>query len=249
MPARLITISMSHFCEKGRWALDLAGIPYRETGSAPGLHLPSIARYRAATTPVLVLPGGPVLRGSDVILEHAIAHGAGDLMPADPGEAAAVRRWLHRCDDLGWHTRRWFYAHALPRPAAMQAMLAGVPAWQRRALPVALPAVGKLISRRFDLHDGAAAESAEVVREVFAQADAARSGSDYLVGDRFTAADLTFAALAAPVCFPEGYGPPGASTIEDVPADVRPLVEAWRREPSCRAVETVYARHRRPGGP
>ena len=29
-PARLITIPISHYCEKARWALDRAGIGYRE---------------------------------------------------------------------------------------------------------------------------------------------------------------------------------------------------------------------------
>ena len=30
MPARLVTIPISHYCERARWALDRAGIVYRE---------------------------------------------------------------------------------------------------------------------------------------------------------------------------------------------------------------------------
>lgn len=29
-PSRLLTIPISHYCEKARWALEHAGIPYRE---------------------------------------------------------------------------------------------------------------------------------------------------------------------------------------------------------------------------
>ena len=37
-PYRLITIPPSHYCEKARWALDYAGISYREEGHPPLLH-------------------------------------------------------------------------------------------------------------------------------------------------------------------------------------------------------------------
>ena len=35
---RLVTIPISHYCEKARWALDRAGIPYREERHVQGIH-------------------------------------------------------------------------------------------------------------------------------------------------------------------------------------------------------------------
>ena len=35
---RLITIPISHYCEKARWALDRAGIEYREERHIQGVH-------------------------------------------------------------------------------------------------------------------------------------------------------------------------------------------------------------------
>ena len=35
---RLITIPISHFCEKARWALELAGLPYREEPHLQVIH-------------------------------------------------------------------------------------------------------------------------------------------------------------------------------------------------------------------
>ena len=35
---RLVTIPISHYCEKARWALDRAGMPYREERHVQGIH-------------------------------------------------------------------------------------------------------------------------------------------------------------------------------------------------------------------
>lgn len=57
---------------------------------------------------------------------------------------------------------------------------------------------------------------------------------DYIVGHRFTAADLSFACMAAPIlCVQpwEGYGgylPP----VEDLPDELRTVVAAYRAHPA-----------------
>ena len=54
---RLVTIPISHYCEKARWALDRAGLPYREERHVQGIHM--LAARRAGggrTAPVLVTP-------------------------------------------------------------------------------------------------------------------------------------------------------------------------------------------------
>ena len=57
----LYAIPFSHYCELGRWALQLAGIPFEERGRLPGAHLLSVpqARWeagggRTSQTPLLV---------------------------------------------------------------------------------------------------------------------------------------------------------------------------------------------------
>ncbi len=250
MPARLITIPMSHFCEKGRWTLDHAGIAYDEDGWPPGLHLAAILPRRAETTPVLVM-NGDTLRGSDRVLAYAAERGAGDLIPDDPDERAEVERWVTIADTrLGIESRRWFYSWATSEPQLLKDMVeVNARGWRGPVAGATLSVSGPMIRRRFDVDRTTRFEAAERVRTVFAEADAARSDdSPYLVGGRFTAADLAFAALGAPMVFPEGYGPSGALTFEDLPEAMRTEVETWRSEPSGRAIELVYARHRRPTG-
>ena len=67
----------------------------------------------------------------------------------------------------------------------------------------------RLIDRYLDVDDATAAESRERVRAVFDEVGGRLSdGRRFLVGDAFTAADLTFAALAAAVLIPSRYGVP-----------------------------------------
>ena len=58
---RLITIPISHYCEKVRWALERAGMAYREERHVQGVH--RLAARRAGggiTLPVLVTPEGAI---------------------------------------------------------------------------------------------------------------------------------------------------------------------------------------------
>jgi len=51
---KLLTISLSHFCEKACWGLDRAGVAYTERGYAPALHRAAVMRRGSSTVPVLV---------------------------------------------------------------------------------------------------------------------------------------------------------------------------------------------------
>src|SRR5207245_6672692 len=82
---RLITIPISHYCEKARWALERAGLAYREERHVQGIH--RVAARRAGggpTVPVLVTPQG-VIGESEQILLWVDGRIAGEerLFPAD----------------------------------------------------------------------------------------------------------------------------------------------------------------------
>src|SRR5947209_6624696 len=67
--ARLVTIPISHFCEKARWALDRAGVEYVEQRHLQLLHVLA-ARFAGGgrTVPVFVTDAGDVLADSTAIL-------------------------------------------------------------------------------------------------------------------------------------------------------------------------------------
>ena len=69
-------------------------------------------------------------------------------------------------------------------------------------------------------------------------------GRPYLGGDRFTAADLTFAALAAAVLLPSEHGI-GAVPVDELDARTQALVDEFRELPAGRHAMRMYADERR----
>ena len=120
---------------------------------------------------------------------------------------------------LGPHGRRWMYDEMRGETALVERYgPTGVPAWQRAALPVAFPFVARVIDRYLDITPESVAESLEEVRAVYdSVASRLGDGRRFLLGDSFTAADLTFAALSAPLVLPPEYGVP-LPLVDELPA-------------------------------
>jgi glutathione S-transferase len=246
---RLITIPFSHYCEKARWALVRAGVEHDEEGHLPLLHARAVKRAGGTRqVPVLVTESG-VIEDSTRILEWADTRvePARRLFPADPALGAEVSRWEERLDEvLGPHARRWAYGQLLPARAFMVAQLRkNVPAWEHRVLAATYPVAAALLRRALAVSDAGVARSEAKVRAIFDEVSAALAdGRRYLAGDRFTAADLAFAALAGPVLLPDALAP-WLFPHEAAPASMRPLVDELRDTPAGRFGLRMHAEERR----
>ncbi len=245
----LITIPISHYCEKARWALDWAGVGYEERAHLQIFHWVAVRRAGGGkTAPVLVL-GDRVLADSAEIVEEADAQAPPDrrLFPEDPSAAAEVRMLEGDFDTrLGPHGRRWmYYGLRGRRDLAIGYACTGIPDWQRRALPVVYPVAARVIDRVLDISPTTAAESETVVQAVFDQvAERLDDGRPYLCGERFTAADLTFAALAASVLMPPEYGVP-LPQPEELPVGMATKVRELREHPAGAHALTMFRENRR----
>jgi glutathione S-transferase len=245
----LVTIPISHFCEKARWALDRAGIDYEERA-----HLQLIHRFAARragggnTVPVLVCADG-VLGESAEIVAFADAHAPAErrLYPTDPTEAANIRTLEHDFDErLGPEGRLWMYYQLRDRrDLAIDYGCTGVPDWERRLLPLLYPLVIKGINRFLDITPATAKRAEAVVRSTFdAVGERLSDGRPYLCGDRFTAADLTFSALAAAVLMPPGYGV-SLPQPEVLPAPAAAVVRELREHPAGAHALAMFRDERR----
>ena len=207
-PAILITIPLSHYCEKARWGLDRVGLVYREEPHAPLLHRLATRRNDGGTVPVLV-HGASRFIDSTAILVHADAVcGGGLLYPRDAALRREVDAFEEQFDtELGPHTRRWAYAQLLPQAELLRSLWSrGVPRFEASLGAVITPLARRLVRAAYKITPESAQRSLERLQGIFRQVDQhlgkPGSGRRFLVGERFSAADLTFAALAAPVLLP-----------------------------------------------
>lgn len=244
----LVTIPISHFCEKARWALDRAGVEYTERRHIQLVHVAAAKRAGGGkTVPVLRTADG-VYADSAAILAYADEHVPADrrLYPGDPAERAEVVALERRYDTvLGPEGRRWLYDQVFTDARRYAPWnLTGVPRWQRWMFPFVL-APAKLVIRRYlDVNPPSVRNAIVRVDEEFdAVAERLSGGRRYLAGDRFSAADLTFASLAAPLVAPPVYGTP-LPQPEDMHDEMRTAVLRWRAHPAGEFALRMFAEER-----
>lgn len=241
-PARLITLAVSHFCEKARWALGRARVPFVEERHMPAFHvLPARRAGGRSSTPVLITADAVYADSTDILAFADRALG-GALYGTDARvheEAVALE---DRFDEgLGPHTRRLTYHYVLDDgPRVRQLFADGAPAFERAGAAVMWPLIRRVMRSSMHIDAAGAERSRERIEESFAfVADRLSDGRPYLCGDAFTAADLAFAALAAPVLLPQRYGvrlPP----VDTLPPPFAELVKRWRDTPAGRFALRMY---------
>ncbi len=246
----LITIGVSHYCEKARWALDRAGVPFVEDAHAPILHYGStLVRHGQRTAPILVMREG-IFRDSTAILHSAdqFVDESKRLFPADQPRGRHVEELEHLFDrKLGPATRRLAYFHLLEDKQLLRSVLgARIGGAERLLLRTSLPAIVGVLRGGLRIDAARAKKSQRRIEAVFEEVEKRLArGGRYLIGDRFTAADLTFAALAAPVLLPPEYGWPMPSFEQLSPA-MQTVVERMRGRSAGAFALRLYREERVP---
>jgi len=240
----LYQFHFSHFCEKVRWALDHKGLAYTCRNLLPGPHLAVTRKLAPRTAVPILVVDGTVLQDSTSILTFLDERfPERPLTPADPQDAQAALAWEGRLDEeIGVLLRRWFYFHALPdRPRAQRFLLDGAPWYGRPLYALIFPAVRAAMTKAMDIHAASAAQAEAGMLAALESLDRTLAQRRYLVGDRFTRADLTACALLSPYCAP---GRVEADVAAWFPARVRELRDAHRARPFFQWVRETYAMHR-----
>lgn len=223
MTIRLITIRPSHYNEKARWALDRFGLEFEEDSWMPVLHfagtIPAALRHNQGqadrgssrfSTPMLLTddPSAPLLTDSSAIVRYASDRGG-----APPGfwapEATVLDR--HFSGRFGADTRRLAYWYLLPDEALLAELAdRSVAPGQARTFKWLTPLIRKVLISKLKVTEAHVERSRQNILAEFTQiSDRLSDGRRYLVGDQFSIADLSFAALAAlsvRVQPSEGYG-------------------------------------------
>lgn len=248
MRARLVTIPFSHYCEKARWALDRARVAYVEEPHVPMFAwAPALRAGKKRTVPVFVTEDDEVLADSHDILTWV--HRRAPELALYPPDIAADVEALESVFDrkVGTAARRMAYHALIQDPGAIRALFVlRAPAWQAMATRAALPVMIGMIKRGLKIDDAGAARSEAQLATVLADVNARleQSGGPWLFGDRFTAADLTFASLMTPLVAPPSFADAHLCErmLESEPA--RAMVARHRETPAGRFVLRAYEKER-----
>jgi glutathione S-transferase len=240
-------IPISHYSEKVRWALAHKGVEHDRRAPIPGYHMAvalALTRGRHYTFPVIELDGRRIGDSTTIISALERRHPELPLYPADEAErhrALELEDWFD--EQLGPYVRRFAF-HSIRDDREQFADLASrqVPAPLRRYRRVTVAYGRAFTGVRF----GAASErrADQALEKVLAALDHLESelgDNEYLVGERFTVADLTAAALFFPLVLP----PEGPVQLELPPA-VANVREPLQDRRGFRWVQEMFRRHRRP---
>jgi len=203
----LYKLHWSHYVEKVRWALDFKKLPWR------GIDIVAFTKKEMrrfdcpqtvplihdTATGVAISDSSPIIRYLDETYpEHA-------LIPSDPVERETVWQWMLRLDStLGLHARRLGYTQVIMEcpnilsTLFMPSVCGGL--FTRPVLrALAAPVLGTMLTLRFRFHRNREDRVYEALEAQLIPIAAQLQCDGFLVGGRFTAADLTLASLLRPL--------------------------------------------------
>jgi glutathione S-transferase len=238
-------LQISHYNEKVRWALDYKRIPHVRRSLLPGVHLVKAKRLTGdtVTTPVLTLDGRSIGDSTRII---AALEQRWPQPPLYPEDESLRDRALELEDffdeELGPHIRRVAYQELLTEPALVVPLFTNGQRLPARILVrTAFPLLRNGMRRKMDINPAAAEESREKTVAAMDRLEVEIGPSGYLVGDSFSVADLTAAALFYPVVRPVEFPYP---SVTDLPDSARDFLDPLARRPGGEWVAMMYRRHR-----
>lgn len=209
MSVILYQFPISHFCEKVRWALDYKGIDYQVKNLLPGLHVRTTKTLGAKSSVPVIEHDGRSIQGSDAIITYLDeVFTDKKLTPGDVKQAQQALEWERYLDrEIGVHVRRYCYHTLLEHPDIVIGFFAqGGPFWGKPFLKLSFPKMRSVMRKLMDINKVTAAQSRQTIVVALERLNDAVADQPFLVGDRFSRADLTAAALLAPLFMPEQYG-------------------------------------------
>lgn len=243
---QLYDFSFSHYSEKARWALDFKGIPYTPRHLLPGFHMRTARKLAPRSClPILEADGAVIQDSTEIInfLEQAFPERS--LTPLDAEDAKRALEWEEYLDEeIGVTLRLWFYYYTLPdRDRALRFLCQDAPWPQRSLFALSFATIRRAMTKMMNISAETASEAEQRFLLAFDRLDQALEGRPFLVGNRFSRADLSACALLWPLCRP-GESESEAEAL--LPAPVCALRKQLQGRRFFRWVLEQYQEHRIP---
>jgi glutathione S-transferase len=243
-------IPISHYNEKVRWTLDYKGVDCERKAPPPPAHM-AVALWKTRgshkTFPLFELNGRAVGDSTAIIAVLEERYPEPALYPEDPADCRRALELEEFFDEeLGPHSRLLAFHHIRRDPEALAELTSEIlPARladNQTAKAIAAKGTSAFAEVRYHVSGEEAADlAAGKILEAFdrLETELGLSEGDYLVGDRFSVADLTAASLLEPV-----VAPPEGPNRPDAPVAYEQFREPLRERPGFKWVTEMFARHR-----
>lgn len=243
-PPRLVHFRVSHYNEKVRWALDYKRWPHRRRDLVPGWHILEARRLSGQTKlPILELDGRVLCDSTAIIAEIERLRPDPPLYPADPAaRARALALEDYFDEEVAPDLRRLFWSCYLPHAADCARMTtAGRGTAARMAWQAMFTFARPLFLKQLGAGSERVAQARARLRGYFDRLQSEIGPSGYLVGDTFSIADLTAAAVMTAIIRPPEFSYP---LPDPWPQALRDLRGSVADHAAFRWVLDVYQRHR-----
>ena len=237
-------IPLSHYNEKVRWALDYKGIAHRRRVLGPDYLIRAWRATGQGKLPILWLDGRAIADSTQIIaaLEERFPE-----PPLYPRDAAARQRALVLEDDLD-ETLGPALRAAIVTPLfrndpdiALRVLMTGMPEKAYRTLRPLLRIFPAYYRLRHRISDGDLGKDRDVVAGALDRIEQERQGRAYLIGEAFTVADLSAAALLGALLQPPEIQYP-------LQVELPPYLQDYRatllRHPATQWAAGIYRLHR-----
>lgn len=245
----LYQFPISHYCEKIRWAPDYKGLPYKTINCLPGLHARTTQKLaRHSSVPVLKHKD-TAIQGSAQIIDYLEANFPDKpLNFEDKTLNEEAIQWEKFADEhIGPHVRRIMYHQLLNHPKIVIPIFSHQGPWYSPIyFKLTYPKLQHIMRKLMKINDDEVAKSKVTLANALTQLNqhigpeaSQNQTNTYLVGDRFSRADLSVSALLAPLFLPTGYG---LNWPDSMPKEIEALMESYA--PDLNFAKQCYANDR-----
>ena len=252
----LVTIPYSHYCELGRWALDMSKTEYKEMKYMPGYHVSIVGGLRKRkenrsnssfagqesshhegrrkySVPLVAMPDGSILKDSWEILEKFVG-------PVDP-------YWKDLLDNkLGIAVRQLGYFYFLnPKNKGLLDNILKQTSLAERIYWLFFGGfVKKSMYELMDITEESIEKSKKIIFEVFEEASGklASNSNSITTESSLSPTDLAFCALGSIAVFPQNYSRNVISMgkLEDFPEEYQNIINHCRGTPAGKFILEMY---------